>query len=111
MPVRPDLTFDGRIVQGGLVGVLADYAGVSAAASTLPEGWMAATTGFEVHNLAPAYGDRLIAIGRALYVGRTSAVSRAELYALRGEDLLLVCAAMTTCKPFELRGTAQRSVG
>lgn len=102
LPVRAELTFDGRVVQGGLVGVLADYAGVSAAACTLPEGWIAATTGFEVHNVAPAAGERLVAIGRAQHVGRSVGVSRAEVYAVQGDTATLVCVATTTCRPFEL---------
>jgi uncharacterized protein (TIGR00369 family) len=102
LPVRPELTFDGHVVQGGLVGVLADYAGVSAAACTLPTGWIAATTGFEVHNVAPAVGERLIAIGRSQHVGRSLGVSRAEVYAVKGNAATLVCLATTTCKPFEL---------
>jgi uncharacterized protein (TIGR00369 family) len=103
LPLRPELTFDGRIAQGGLVGALADYAGVSAAACTLPAGWIASTTGFEVHNVAPAAGERLVAIGRALHVGRGSAVSRAEVYAVEGDVATLVCVATTTCRPFELK--------
>jgi uncharacterized protein (TIGR00369 family) len=103
LQVRPELSFDGRVVQGGLVGVLADYAGVSAAACTLPAGWIASTTGFEVHNVAPAVGERLIAIGRAQHVGRSLGVSRAEVYAMNGDALTLVCVATTTCNPFELR--------
>jgi uncharacterized protein (TIGR00369 family) len=103
LPIVPALTFDGRVVQGGLVGVLADYAGVSAAACTLPAGWIASTTGFEVHNVAPAVGERLVAIGRALHVGRGSAVSRAEVYAVSGDEAVLVCIATTTCRPFELK--------
>lgn len=102
LPVRADLSFDGRVVQGGLVGVLADYAGVSAAACTLPAGWIAATTGFEVHNVAPAAGERLVAIGRAQHVRRSLGVSRAEVYAVQGETVTLVCVATTTCRPFEL---------
>lgn len=106
MPVSPEFTFDGRVVQGGLVGVLADYAGVSAAACTLPPGWIASTTGFEVHNIAPAMGERLVAIGRAQHVGRGSAISRAEVYAVTGDEVTLVCIATTTCKPFELKPAA-----
>jgi uncharacterized protein (TIGR00369 family) len=99
MPIRADLTFDGRVVQGGIVGVLADYAGVSAAACTLPQGWMASTTGFEVHNVAPAVGERLVAIGRAQHVGKSLGVSRAEVYAMSGSVATLVCIATTTCRP------------
>jgi uncharacterized protein (TIGR00369 family) len=90
-------------VQGGIVGTLADYAGVSAAAAALGEGWMAATTGFEVHNVAPAVGERLVAVGRAVSVGRSVAVSRAEVYAERGDERVLVAVATTTCRPFEHR--------
>ena len=107
LPVRAALSFDGRVVQGGIVGMLADYAGVSAAACTLPVGWMASTTGYEVHNLAPAAGVRLVALGRALHVGRGHAVSRAEVWAFADEKdskkATLVAWATTTCRPFELR--------
>ncbi len=102
MPIRIEITFDGTTVQGGLVGVLADYAGVSAAASTLPEGWTASTAAFEVHNLRPARGDKLVAVGSAVRVGKTTAVSRAEVYACSGSDISgaeLVCIATTTSRP------------
>ena len=99
--VRPELTFDGRVVQGGIVGLLADYAGVSAAAASLPAGWMASTTGFEVHTLAPATGDRLVALGEAVQVGRSSGVSKAEVWAVTGATATRVGIATTTCRPFE----------
>jgi uncharacterized protein (TIGR00369 family) len=107
LPCRAELSFDGRVVQGGIVGVLADYAGVSAAACTLPAGWIASTTGFEVHNVAPAAGERLVAIGRAQHVGRSLGVSRAEVYAVNHGQTALVCVATTTCKPFELPPAAR----
>ncbi len=103
LPMRIELTFDGRVAQGGIVGMLADYAGVSAANSTLPLGWMASTTGYEVHNLAPAIGDVLVAIGRVIHVGKTNAVSSAEVWARRGDVHTLVAWATTRCKPFEMK--------
>jgi len=103
MDIAPALTFDGRVVQGGLVGLLADYAGVSAASSTLPAGWAASTTGFEVHNLAPAAGERLVAIGEAVQVGKSHAVSTARVWAVAGGQATLVAVATTTCRPFEVR--------
>lgn len=104
LPIVPAVTFDGRVVQGGIVGLLADYAGVSAATSALPAGWAASTTGFEVHNLAPARGERLVAIGEAVQVGKSHAVSSARVWALAGGDAKLVAVATTTCRLFELRG-------
>lgn len=101
LPVVPNLTFDGQVVQGGIVGLLADYAGVSAAACTLPVGWMASTTGYSVQNLAPARGERLLAVGRALQVGKTHAASNAQVWALRDGRYTLVATATTTCRPFQ----------
>jgi len=102
--IEPHHTFDGKVVQAGVVGALADYAGVSAAAATLGEGWMASTTGFEVHNLAPAFGERLIAVGHALLVKASHAVSRVDVYAQREGQLevSLVGYATTSCRPVQL---------
>ncbi len=102
--IEPHHTFDGKVVQAGVVGALADYAGVSAAAATLGTGWMASTTGFEVHNLAPAFGERLIAIGHALLVKSSHAVSRVDVYAQRAgvTEVSLVGYATTTCRPLQL---------
>lgn len=103
LPMRSELTFDGRVAQGGIVGMLADYAGVSAANCTLPVGWMASTTGYEVHNLAPAVGDALVAVGRLVHLGKTIAVSNAEVWARRDGMHTLVAWATTTCRPFEIK--------
>jgi acyl-coenzyme A thioesterase PaaI-like protein len=43
LPLRPDLTFDGKTVQGGIVGTLADFSAVSAATAALPLGWISST--------------------------------------------------------------------
>jgi uncharacterized protein (TIGR00369 family) len=102
MPIKPKTTFDGRLVQGGVVGVLADFAGISAASCTLPLGWIVSTTSFEIHLLAPAVGTRLVAIGRAIKVGKTIAVSRADVYAENDGVFTLVCVGNTTGRPFQL---------
>jgi acyl-coenzyme A thioesterase PaaI-like protein len=102
-PITPALTFDGKVVQAGIIGMLADYAGVSAAHSTLPPGWAASTTGFQVHNVAPALGERLVALGTAEQVGRSHAVSSVRVWALQGEGATLVALATVTCRPFEVR--------
>jgi acyl-coenzyme A thioesterase PaaI-like protein len=104
MPVVPQLTFDGHVVQAAMVGLLADFAGVSAASSRLPAGWAASTTGFEVHNLAPAAGEVLVAVGAAVQVSRGQAVSTVKVWACTGGESTLVAVATTTCRPFELRG-------
>lgn len=108
LPVHAALTFDGRAVQGGVVGLLADYAGVSAAAATLPPGWFMSTVGYEVHLVAPAAGQRLVAVGRAVTVGRSHAVARADVYAERDGVATLVAVATTTSRPLD---TAARAAG
>jgi uncharacterized protein (TIGR00369 family) len=103
LPLRTELTFDGQVVQGGIVGMLADYAGVSAAFCTTPAGWLGSTTAFEVRNLAPAKGEKLLAIGRAVHVGKNQGVSSVEVWALDRKAFTLVAWATTTCRFFEIR--------
>lgn len=106
LPIRNESTFDGKHVQGGIIGMLADFAGVSAAAAAFESGWLASTTGFEVHNLAPAHGERLIAIGECLSPGKSHAVSRVDVYCQNGDRVALVGTATTMCRPFQI-GTAR----
>ena len=98
LPVRADLTFDGQTVQGGIVGMLADYAAVSAATAAAPLGWASSTTAFQVYNLAPARGERLVGIGRIVKGGRSQAVAAADVYAVVGAEAELVATALATCK-------------
>lgn len=104
LPVQPSHTHDGSTVQGGIVGTLADYAGVSAASSTLGDGYAVATAAYEVHNLAPARGELLVAVGRLVRAGSTNAVSRADVYCIRQNgsetEADLVCIATTTAAIF-----------
>jgi uncharacterized protein (TIGR00369 family) len=103
MSIRPEITVDGRTVQGGLVGALADYAAVSAATSSMPEGWFSATTGFEVHNLAPAIGSRLVAVGRTIKVSKSSGVAAADVFAEQGGALVHVATGLATCRLFQVK--------
>jgi uncharacterized protein (TIGR00369 family) len=102
LPVRPEITFDGQVVQGGIVGVLADFAAVCAAIAAAPPETRGSTTSFDVHNLAPATGTKLVGIGRAIKVGRTTAVAAADVYAIASKDIeaeaTLVATAIATCR-------------
>lgn len=98
MIVRTDLTFDGRTVQGGIVGTLADFAAVSAATANCADGWTSSTTGFQVYNVSPARGERLIALGRVVKGGRSQAVAAADVYVISGDNGELVATALASCK-------------
>ncbi len=79
LPIRPPVTFDGQRVQGGLVGVLADFAAVAAAATTLDPGWRVATLSCQTHNLRPAMGQRLVAAGEIVKGGKQHLVAKADV--------------------------------
>jgi uncharacterized protein (TIGR00369 family) len=102
LPIRPQVTFDGRSVQGGIVGVLADFAAVTAAITAAPTDTYGTTTSFDVHNLAPAIGLKLLAIGRVIKIGRSMAVAAADVYAITSErefeKAMLVSTALATCR-------------
>ena len=100
MAISPSHTFDGRTAQGGIVGVLADYAGVSAAFSALEPEYSVATASFEVHNLSPVRAKHLVAVGHLMRAGRHSSVSHVEVYSVAESGSMdpgeLVCIATTT---------------
>jgi uncharacterized protein (TIGR00369 family) len=99
LPIQREITFDRSVVQGGIVGTLADFAGVTAAMSALDEGWFSSTVDFQVQNLAPAVGDRLVAVGESLRSGRRVGLSRADAYAIRGDQRVSCATALTTSVP------------
>jgi len=88
LPVADRHTLDGSTVQAGITAMLADFAAVAAAATILPDGWLAATTGFSVHHLAPARGPLLVAMGSVVKESRRSLVARADVYAKTGSERL-----------------------
>ncbi len=98
MPVRLEITIDGKTVQGGIVGTLDDFTAVSAATATKPAGWVSSTTSIDVHNLAPAIGDRLVSIGRVIKASAKSGVAAADVYAEKEGSFSLVATALVTCR-------------
>jgi uncharacterized protein (TIGR00369 family) len=103
MPIKAEITIEGKIVQGGIIGTLADFAAVSAATATKPVGWTSSTTSFDVHNLAPAVGDQLVAVGRVIKASLNSGVAAADVYAKKGDSLILVATALATCRFIQLK--------
>jgi uncharacterized protein (TIGR00369 family) len=95
-PVRPEITVEGHVVQGAIVGVLVDYAGIVAAMSTLDEGVGVVTVSYSVTNVAPAIGERLIAVGRAVSVTRNLGTSQVQVHVWTGDRSTLVAIGSTT---------------
>ncbi len=78
---------------GGIIGALADVAGGYAAMTLLPTGRDVLTLEYKINFLKPAAGDRLIADGVVLRVGRSVCVTRADVFVERAGYREL-CAAM-----------------
>jgi len=90
MPLRHEITFDGRAVQAGPIGSLLDFAAGAAAFTLVPEQEMLATSDFTVKLLAPAIGEKFIGRGRVLSRTRSTTVCRADASAIKvgGETLV-----------------------
>jgi uncharacterized protein (TIGR00369 family) len=80
-------------VHGGVVGMIADTAGGYAAMTMAPENASVLTVEYKMNLLAPADGEKLIARGQVVKAGRTLVISKAEVFAVKGDKEVL-CALM-----------------
>jgi uncharacterized protein (TIGR00369 family) len=96
LPVRDDLTQQHKFVHGGVVGMIADSAGGYAAFTLMPPDAGVLTVEFKVNMLAPARGERLIAVGSVLKPGRTLSIVRADVWALEAGRETLIAAMQQT---------------
>ncbi|WP_067835218.1 PaaI family thioesterase [Nocardia lijiangensis] len=101
-PYRPELTQHNGFFQGGVLGMLADFAGGSAAGTMLPIGWVNMTVDYTVKILAPAKGDKVIARGRVVKAGATTTVAAADVFAVSGEAERLCATALVTMRNIDL---------
>ena len=103
MPWRRDLTYNGTAIPATVTGALIDFAGGSAAATLLPQGWGIMTTGFEVHNIAPATGQRMVALGEALHMGKRTGLARADVFSERDGKRTLCASGLVTVRAVAAR--------
>ena len=94
--VRDDLTQQHGFVHGGVVGMIADSAGGYAGFTLMPADASVLTVEYKINMLAPASGDLLVATGEILKPGRTLAVARADVMAIRGDRKTLVATMQQT---------------
>lgn len=100
MPLRHEITFDGRAVQAGPIASLLDFAGGAAAFTLVPEGGMLATSDVTVKLLAPAIGEKFAGRGKVISTTRTTTVSRADVYAINGGAEKLVATGLVSMRAF-----------
>ncbi|AHH17986.1 thioesterase superfamily protein [Nocardia nova SH22a] len=101
-PYRPELTEHNGFFQGGVLGMLADFAGGSAAGTLLPPGWVNMTIDYTVKIVAPAKGERVIARGRVVKASTTITVAAADVYAATGDSERLCATALVTMRNIDL---------
>lgn len=96
LPVREELTQQHRFVHGGVVAMIADSAGGYAAFTLMPPDAGVLTVEFKINMLAPAKGERLLAVGSVLKPGRTLSIVRADVWALEAGRQTLIAAVQQT---------------
>jgi uncharacterized protein (TIGR00369 family) len=96
LPVREELTQQHKFVHGGVVGMIADSAGGYAAFTLMPADASVLTVEYKINMLAPARGERLVAVGTVLKPGRTLSIVRADVFAIDGAREVLVAAMQQT---------------
>jgi uncharacterized protein (TIGR00369 family) len=102
MPVAPRFCQQHGFVHAGIVTTIADTACGYAAFSLMSASAGVLTTEFKVNLLAPAAGERLLAVGRVVKPGRTLTVTQGEVHAeSRGVRKLV---AITTATLMAIEG-------
>jgi uncharacterized protein (TIGR00369 family) len=90
---RVDLTQQHGFIHAGIVSALVDSAGGFAGYTLFPADSSVLTVEFKLNLLAPAAGERLIAVGEVVKPGRTLVITRGEVYAESAGKRVL-CAIM-----------------
>jgi len=93
---RADLTQQHDYLHAAAVTAIADSACGYAALTLMDSGLEVLSVEFKVNLLAPAAGERFVAVGRVLRPGKTLTVCAAEVHAERGERRKLIAAMQAT---------------
>jgi uncharacterized protein (TIGR00369 family) len=98
---RAELTQQHGFLHAGISTTIADSAGGYAAFSLMPPGSSILSIEYKVNLLAPAKGERFLAVGRVVRAGRKVTTCELEVLALQGESrkTCLVGLQTTLCLP------------
>ena len=98
MPYSDAVSQQHGFFHGGAIGALADTACGYAAISMIGEDEAALTAEYKINLLAPADGDRLIAVGSIIKSGRTLIVCQGDVFIEKdGKRKLCAFMLMTRC--------------
>jgi uncharacterized protein (TIGR00369 family) len=96
LPFRDDLTQQHGYLHAAAVTAIVDSACGYAALTLMEPDVEVLSVEFKVNLLAPAAGERFLAVGRVLRSGRTLTVCSGEVHAMRGASRQLICAMQST---------------
>ena len=96
LPYRADLTQQHGYLHAGITGAIADSAGGYAGYSLFPAESSVLTVEFKINLVAPAAGERFVALGEVVKPGRTLTICRLEVSAIRGELRTLIAVGQQT---------------
>jgi uncharacterized protein (TIGR00369 family) len=96
LPYREDLTQQDGYFHGGVTSAIADNAGGCAAYTLFPAGSAILTVEFKLNLLAPAKGEKLIAIGTVLKPGRTLTITDLKVHVVAGGHQVLCASGQQT---------------
>jgi len=96
LPFRMDLTQQHGYLHAGITSTIADSAGGYAGFSLFPADSSVLTVEFKINLLAPAAGERFIALGEVIKPGRTLTICRLEVAAIAGERRTLIAIGQQT---------------
>lgn len=98
IPIREDLKQQHGFVHGGVVSYAADNALTFAGGSALGPGVV--TSEFKINYVRPAVGDSIVARAAVVHAGKSQAVCRCDVFALRqGRETLCATAQGTIVLP------------
>lgn len=80
LPFRDDLTQQDGFFHGGIISTVVDSAGGYAGFTLMPEGTRVLTVEFKINLMAPADGERLIAVGEVVKPGRNLVIARGDVW-------------------------------
>ncbi len=103
LPFREALTQQHGFFHAGALATIADSAGGYAGYSLFPASASVLTVEFKINLLAPADGERLIAVGRVVKPGRTLTVCEVRVEAERDGRRRLCATALQTLMRLEGR--------
>ncbi|MGH7574160.1 MAG: PaaI family thioesterase [Longimicrobiales bacterium] len=100
LPFRVELTQQHGYVHAAAITAIVDSACGYAALTLMEPEVEVLSVEFKVNLLAPAAGERFLAVGRVLRSGRTLTVCLGEVYALQDASRKLICAMQATMITF-----------